>query len=41
VLEQLLLCLGELLPAFSDELTALYFRHEDRPHSLLVRKSDP
>jgi uncharacterized circularly permuted ATP-grasp superfamily protein/uncharacterized alpha-E superfamily protein len=37
VLEQTLLRLTELLPALSDEITAVYFRHEDRPHSLLVK----
>lgn len=36
VLAELLQRIGELMPLLSDELTALYFRHEDRPHSLLA-----
>lgn len=36
-LEQTLNRLNELLPTLSDEITALYFRHEDRPHSLVVQ----
>ncbi len=39
VLAVMLEQLSEILPLVSDEITALYFRHEDRPHSLLSRKA--
>jgi uncharacterized alpha-E superfamily protein len=38
LLDALLVRLSTLLPKLSDELTALYFRHEDRPHNLLTRR---
>ncbi len=38
VLSELLRGNARLMPLLSDELTALYFRHEDRPHSLLARR---
>jgi uncharacterized circularly permuted ATP-grasp superfamily protein/uncharacterized alpha-E superfamily protein len=37
-LEEVLARIDELLPQLSDDITALYFRHEDRPHSLLARR---
>jgi uncharacterized alpha-E superfamily protein len=39
-LEELLDNIGAILPQLSDEITALYFRHEDRPYSLLARGRD-
>ncbi len=38
-LASLLERLASILPALSDDITALYFRHEDRPYSLLSRHS--
>lgn len=38
VLEQTLARLTKMLPTLSDEITAVYFSHEDRPHSLLSRR---
>jgi uncharacterized alpha-E superfamily protein len=39
VLAELLERLANILPALSNDITALYFRHEDRPYSLLSRRS--
>jgi uncharacterized circularly permuted ATP-grasp superfamily protein/uncharacterized alpha-E superfamily protein len=39
VLAELLERLASILPALSNDITALYFRHEDRPYSLLSRRS--
>ncbi len=38
ILEKALVRIGEIMPNLSDELTAFYFRHEDRPHTLLMRR---
>ncbi|MBN2886740.1 MAG: circularly permuted type 2 ATP-grasp protein [Chromatiaceae bacterium] len=38
-LDALLERIAAILPQLSDEITALYFRHEDRPHSLLARRT--